>query len=206
MKSEICVIRHGITEGNKRRLYYGGVDIPLLDEGKEQLAKLRDEKIYPSYEHAEYYTSGMIRTEQTLQVIFGDVEHQSIPRLREINFGALEMKSFEDMKDNAAYWEFVNDKTGLVAPEGGESSSAFRRRLREGFQQLRVNHYQQVLRLRNRGQMAASVAVIHGGVIAGILDDLFPEEYDWFYQWMPDPGHGYILTLDDGAVVEYEKF
>lgn len=59
MKSEICVIRHGITEGNKRRLYYGGVDIPLLDEGKEQLAKLRDEKIYPSYEHAEYYTSGI---------------------------------------------------------------------------------------------------------------------------------------------------
>ena len=29
MKSEIVLIRHGITTGNIRRLYYGSTDVPL---------------------------------------------------------------------------------------------------------------------------------------------------------------------------------
>ena len=30
---KLTLIRHGITEGNARRLYYGAADIPLLPEG-----------------------------------------------------------------------------------------------------------------------------------------------------------------------------
>ena len=41
MKSRICLIRHGITEGNKRRLYYGHADIPLAPEGVEELKKVK---------------------------------------------------------------------------------------------------------------------------------------------------------------------
>ena len=37
MKSKICLIRHGITEGNKRKLYYGHSDIDLAPEGVEEL-------------------------------------------------------------------------------------------------------------------------------------------------------------------------
>ena len=33
MKSTIYLIRHGITDGNKRRLYYGSTDLPLAPEG-----------------------------------------------------------------------------------------------------------------------------------------------------------------------------
>ena len=87
MKSEICLIRHGITEGNQLKVYYGGVDIHLADEGREALAAQRDAHIYPEYEHAEYYTSGMIRTEETLGIIFGAREHTVIDNLSEFNFG-----------------------------------------------------------------------------------------------------------------------
>ena len=37
---KLTLIRHGITEGNARRLYYGAADIPLLPEGEEALRRL----------------------------------------------------------------------------------------------------------------------------------------------------------------------
>ena len=30
---KLTLLRHGITEGNRRRLYYGSTDLPLLSEG-----------------------------------------------------------------------------------------------------------------------------------------------------------------------------
>ena len=46
MRSQICLIRHGITEGNVRKLYYGKTDVPLAQKGVEELEKLAGEKLY----------------------------------------------------------------------------------------------------------------------------------------------------------------
>ena len=40
---KLTLIRHGLTEGNIRRLYYGAMDLPLLPDGIEALHALRDE-------------------------------------------------------------------------------------------------------------------------------------------------------------------
>jgi bisphosphoglycerate-dependent phosphoglycerate mutase len=37
MKSKIVLIRHGITEGNVRHLYYGSTNVPLAQKGIDQL-------------------------------------------------------------------------------------------------------------------------------------------------------------------------
>ena len=37
MKSEIILLRHGVTEGNQRHWFYGGIDIPLTEDGLQQL-------------------------------------------------------------------------------------------------------------------------------------------------------------------------
>ncbi|MFQ7473652.1 MAG: phosphoglycerate mutase family protein, partial [Anaerovoracaceae bacterium] len=71
MESSICLIRHGITEGNKNRLYYGFSDVPLADEGIDELTKLAQAGIYPYDEEADFYTTGLKRTEQTLSLIYG---------------------------------------------------------------------------------------------------------------------------------------
>ena len=68
MKTKICLIRHGITEGNQKRLYYGSSDIPLAEEGIEMLRSLSAQDIYPDDTDAKYYTSGMLRTEQTFSL------------------------------------------------------------------------------------------------------------------------------------------
>ena len=206
MKSEICLIRHGITEGTKLGVYYGAVDIPLLDEGIEELTSLRDRGTYPQYENPEFYTSGMLRTEQTLETIYGQRPHRQIELLREYNFGEFEMRHHRDIKELDEYQAFVKDREGYVAPPGGECARDFVKRVAEGFNELKVSHYQHVLRIRNEEKMASSVAVIHGGVIAAIMDSCWPDEKDWFFKWTPDPGHGYILTLEDGGIQEYREF
>ena len=40
MASKIYLIRHGITEGNQKKWFYGAADIPLADEGREELRRI----------------------------------------------------------------------------------------------------------------------------------------------------------------------
>ena len=63
MKSHITLIRHGITEGNVRRLYYGATNVPLAQKGIDELKRLTAEGIYPDGEGAEFITTGMGRAD-----------------------------------------------------------------------------------------------------------------------------------------------
>ncbi|NLD19454.1 MAG: histidine phosphatase family protein [Clostridiales bacterium] len=209
MKSRICLIRHGITEGNVRKLYYGYSDIPLAEEGVEGLKKLTESGIYPDSEKTDFYTSGLIRTEQTLSLIYGQREHKVMDSLREINFGIFEMKSYHELNGLEEYQTWIGDKTGNLVCPGGESLVGFQRRIIKGFKELRKLHAVKELSLRHHKEEALSVVVCHGGTISAIMENTFPGksgEADNFFRWVPDPGHGYILTIDDGQIVGKEEF
>lgn len=206
MRSRICLIRHGITEGNQRRLYYGHSDIPLSDEGKAELAQLAASGLYPDSENASFYTSGLLRTEQTLEIIYGSREHEAIGDLREINFGRFEMKSYEELKEQKDYIAWISGDMTNVGPPEGESTGQFADRIKSGFGELMKRHQLKVLSLRHKAEEALSVAVCHGGSISVIMEILYPGVKENFYQWIPDPGHGYILYLENGAVVDTGSF
>ena len=87
---KLTLIRHGLTEGNIRRLYYGAMDLPLLPDGIEALHALRDGGGYPEAE--QYFTSGMTRTEQTFAALYGDRPHGTLPGMQEMRFGELRRK------------------------------------------------------------------------------------------------------------------
>ena len=53
--------------------------------------------MYPEGEGAALYTSGMLRTEQTFEAIYGERPHGRIPDLREIEIGIFEMKTFDEV-------------------------------------------------------------------------------------------------------------
>lgn len=206
MKSRICLIRHGITEGNQRRLYYGHSDIPLSDEGRDELEELADSGLYPDSENASFYTTGLLRTEQTLKIIYGDRPHEVIEELKEINFGRFEMMSYEELKDRDDYQTWIGGDMTKDGPPEGESIGQFAARIKEGFDELMKRHQLKVLSLRHKAEDALSVAVCHGGSISVIMEILYPGVKDNFYQWIPDPGHGYILEMENGAVVNAEKY
>lgn len=204
--SYIHLIRHGTTEGNVRRCYYGYADIPLLDEGKKLLEKLRDDGIYPKMTNADFYTTGMVRTEETLKTIFGEVEHEVIGELKEMNFGDFEMHTYEELSELEAYQEWINEKEGLAAPPNGESRADFQKRVLKGFEKLLGMHRLKEFSMRHAGAEANSAVVCHGGVISALMMSYFPENDKNFYTWIPDPGHGYTITIKNGKPAEYEKF
>ena len=206
MKSKIILIRHGITTGNVRKLYYGSTDVPLAEEGIEQLKALAEKGIYPRSDSAEYYTSGMLRTEQTLELIYGKQEHSVIEDLKELDFRIFEMKSYQELEGNPHYERWIHADDESIPPPEGESIMNFKNRIKGGFEELLVRHEMLMLKLRNRGEEAMSICICHGGVISGILNNLWPNRYDYFYSWIPDPGHGYILTMEDGKIVNDERF
>lgn len=206
MRSRICLIRHGITEGNINRLYYGYADIPLAEEGVQQVRELAESGLYPQGEGADFYTSGLMRTEQTLELIYGRRSHETLKQLREINFGDFEMKSHDELKDMEEYRVWRADKFGSLAPPNGESLMAFYKRVSRGFDDLKLRHAQKVLSLRHSGREALSVVVCHGGTISAILESIYPRVREHVYKWIPDPGHGYMLFLEDGGVVDTESF
>ena len=92
---KLFLLRHGLTEANERRLYYGRTDLPLSEAGR---AALRACAAPPAV--VRYFTSGLLRTEQTLEILCGSVPHTALPGLREMDFGAFEMKSYSELKDD----------------------------------------------------------------------------------------------------------
>ena len=120
--STIYLFRHGITEGNKRRLYYGSTDLPLIEEGIAAIDTRKRAKIYPFYHDIKdflFITTDLIRTEQTLFEIYGEIEHETDPRLREFSFGDFEMLSYENLKDREDYQAWITgDNWRNVCPNG----------------------------------------------------------------------------------------
>ena len=91
----LTLIRHGLTEGNVRRWYYGALDLPLCEAGADALREAAAAGLYPPIGQAKILTSGLLRTEQTLRLLYGDVPHEVWPELREISFGIFEGKSYD---------------------------------------------------------------------------------------------------------------
>ena len=173
--SAVYLIRHGRTEANEKHLYCGSSDLPLSPAGEEELRKLRY-RLPP----ARFLTSGMKRTNETLKLLFGDVPFEVDSRFREVNFGAFEMQSYEQLKDMPAYQKWLEGDNERNVPPDGESGEQMRHRVLEAFSEIRED----------------TVLVAHGGVIAAIMEHLFPEENKNRYQWQPEPGHGYAVYKD----------
>lgn len=214
--SKLLLIRHGITEGNKKKWFYGHVDLPLLPEGIEELEKQKEEGLYPELpEDALCFTTGLGRTAETFRVIFGDREFEAVKDLREINFGICECKGFNDLKDDVIFQKWMYDEEGDFQIPKGESKNQFRERVHRGFDYVLARHNELVEKKEAAKQRQESeaekgtdtgtddittVVVCHGGVIAEILHRLFPEEKESQWDWMPEPGCGYILDVEEGKV------
>ena len=169
----IYLIRHGKTEANERRLYCGSTDLPLSEAGREELKALRY-AITPK----RFVTSGMKRTDETLQILFGDVPYAVDTRFREVDFGSFEMKSYDQLKDDPAYQAWLTGDNERNVPPGGESGIQMARRVLEAFREI----------------PDGTALVTHGGVIAAIMANLFPAEGKHRYQWQPPNGHGYEIS------------
>ena len=205
MRSYIHFIRHGITEGIINKWYYGSSDLPLTDEGYEALRELMAEGIYPPLGDADCYTSGMLRADQTLKVIYGNVPFKTIPLLREMNFGSWECKTFNELQKEPEYEEWINNKEGSFAfPGGGDSVISFNERIQKGLKELCGYQRLKELSRRHSGKDTVSIMVCHGGTIAAAMEHWFPGERENFWQWIPATGRGFTVEFKESEPFSYK--
>ena len=169
----VYLIRHGRTGANEKRLYCGSTNLPLSEKGREELQNL-----HYDIENVRFLTSGMKRANETLRILFGDVPFEEDPRFREVDFGIFELRGYEELKDLPKYQAWISGNNERNVPPGGESGEQMRKRVLEAFSEIRED----------------TVLVTHGGVIAAIMEHLFPEEHKSRYAWQPQNGCGYKIA------------
>ena len=176
----VYLIRHGKTEANEKHLYCGSTDLPLSAAGREELQNIRYD-----IKNVRFITSGMKRTKETLQILFGDVPYETELRFREVDFGIFEMHSYGQLKDTPVYQKWLTGDNEANIPPQGESGAQMKARVLQAFAEIKEN----------------ACIITHGGVIAAIMEHLFPGEGKNRYEWQPKPGCGYIITGNSYAPI-----
>jgi alpha-ribazole phosphatase len=196
-----CVVvglyRHGLTEENRAKKYIGWHDAILPEASFKEL--VQQAPIYPSYEWV--ITSDLVRCKQTAKALFQDVPHLESDLFRELHFGEWETKTYEELKSNQAYREWLNDPR--IQIPGGESFSGFYERLRMGWLQVKdeVNRDRYDPKYAGKSgihppydcQTKRIAIVTHGGVIRHLLTELTADERR-FWEWQIPFGGGYELS------------
>lgn len=155
---KVHLLRHGLTSGNREGRYIGRTDLPLCQEGREQLERLKREYEYPKADMV--VSSPLRRCVQTADILYPDAYTETWPEFTEYDFGEFEGKSVEELKGVYRFQEWIEG--GMAqAPPGGETHEQLTRRAAQGMNRLMQRMMQDRL---------YSVALVtHGGLINLLL-------------------------------------
>lgn len=150
---KIYVIRHGITELNKKKKVNGEVDEPLAPEGFEQ-TKAIIPLIPKSITHI--YTSPLLRAKQTAEIISSgfDLPISIQDALTEIHMGSLAGKSWEEMEGGLELKKKHRAVEFNYLPYGGESVGNVKERVVAFLKKINNKHVDY-----------EALVVTHGGII-----------------------------------------
>ncbi|MEC0178464.1 histidine phosphatase family protein [Paenibacillus favisporus] len=130
-QADLLLVRHGTTPWNREKRYLGHTDIPLDRGGRDELAPLARELAGKAFHGV--YCSDLARCRETLTIISPAHADTAMydPRLREMDFGAWEGHTYEQLQHESLYRQWI-DSPQQVTPPGGESWADFAGRV-DGF-------------------------------------------------------------------------
>lgn len=125
---ELTLVRHASTALNETRRYQGSVDLPLSEWGRLEALRLRARLGAAAFDRI--LCSDLRRCRETLELALPDCTPEADSRLRELDFGGWEGRTYEECLalDAARLQDWVDDPTGTTPPEG-EPFEAFRGRV-----------------------------------------------------------------------------
>lgn len=182
----VTLIRHGQTQGNLERRYVGSADQPLCPSGREALRKVQA----PVAD--ALYVSPKLRCRETARILYPGMAQEVVDGLRETDFGAFELHTYEELKDDPAYQAWL-ETSGEAAPPGGESKSEQRERILAAFLSI----------VRRHREHDRITLIVHGGTIMTLLEALEPGHQ--FYAWQAPNGGGFRCRWADGKLADVEK-
>lgn len=163
---KLYLIRHGVTDQNKKRCLQGRSDIELNEQGRE-LARITAEGL-KEVGFDLIFTSPLKRAYETAEIIRGDRKIPLIPReeLLEISFGAYEGLCFGQEHFNIPDKDFMNffhNPGEYTTPPEGES-----------FEQViaRTGTFLQELKMNSQYQDKTILLSTHGCALKAVLANI----------------------------------
>lgn len=193
---EWWLIRHGITSWNAEHRYQGFSDIELLPAPMHGLTSLCEE--LEGVHFSAIYCSDLLRCRQTLSYVrpdpkdLNEVIYDS--RLREMNFGEWEGKTYEMLKHLSQYTSWIDHPQDYTPPEG-ESWGQFHDRVFEIYTQLREKSRQLQSDCHREQEEPKLLIVTHGGVISMLSTFLNAGTTFWDTRLAP----GEVMKLQFGG-------
>ncbi|OIK14156.1 histidine phosphatase family protein [Bacillus sp. MUM 116] len=182
----IALFRHGLTEANKRKAYLGWKDSTLSPEAM---------KILPMRAYDACFSSDLQRCVKTAKLLFPNSNPQRFEEFREINFGKWDGKTYEDLKEDSLYRQWLSDPLRYCPPDG-ESFRQFQERLQVGWGKIVAEIFRQNLK--------SSSVITHGGVIRYLLSRYAPIKKE-FWEWHSSHTQGYELIFSREALRRGER-
>ncbi|WP_209122537.1 histidine phosphatase family protein [Alkalihalobacillus sp. BA299] len=190
----VTLLRHGLTDYNEEKKYLGWADIPLNEKGRERLYFLKQNYIYPKADLV--VSSNLIRCVTTAEILYPNHFVKKDSSLREIHFGDWEGQTYEQLKGDPLYREWLNNPYEVVPPNG-EAFLHFRSRILESWNNIvtdAIDH-----------SVSQLVVVSHGGPIRFILSYYASIKKD-FWEWNVAYGQGYSLCTDVDRIRRGERW
>ena len=193
-------MRHAETDDNVQLRLSGWTDTDLSARGESQVDLLADH-FNRHHGHIEaLYSSPLIRARRTAEAIGSLTGHEPIllDDLREMYFGELDGRPFEELRDAYAHLLAADENSeaeDFMWPSG-ESRSGFRSRV------LRVTNM-----IAARHPSSVVGVVTHGGVIATLLTILHGESTANWRKWVvPNASLSEVIwdpISESGALVRH---
>ena len=125
--SYLVLIRHGQSEWNEKNLFTGWKNPPLTEKGIEEakLAGIRIKNLNIDFSH--YFTSALIRAQETGEIILNQLENEKIIKTRSQNLNERDYGDLSGLNKDEAKKEWGEDQVHIwrrsfdTPPPGGES-------------------------------------------------------------------------------------
>ncbi|HEY2495154.1 MAG TPA: histidine phosphatase family protein [Paenibacillus sp.] len=191
---ELLLMRHGKTQWNVDKRYLGNSNISITREARAELIPLRRQLIGRTF--SKVVCSDLKRCRESLAFVAPELLDVVVydNRLREMDFGDWEGKTYEELKVLPLYCEWL-DHPQTVFPPNGETWDFFQARIKDFLNSLIP------LALEDgRDRTTPSVFVVtHGGVIRQLITMSVPQLSFWDLSVEPGSLVRLLLTLDDGC-------
>ena len=130
MRPILIAARHGETDYNARDCFQGHLDAPLNARGLAHAAHLAEK--LAGIEFAQIYASPLRRSRDTARIIAGTRPVTLDPRLKEVDFGAIDGMPIAEARASGIYADRDRDRMAYT-PEGGESFTQLLARVQSFF-------------------------------------------------------------------------
>lgn len=176
---KVYVIRHGLTELNKKWILNGQIDEPLSPEGITQ-AQSAISQIPETIKYI--YTSPLLRAKTTAEIINLKLNlplyHH--PKITEIHMGTVAGKSWSELENGEEMKKKHRSIKFNYKPVGGESSKEVKKRILEFIKEIKKKHKsEEVLIVAHGGIIRTMNLLINGKIIEENIENASISEFDF---------------------------